>query len=93
MSFEKIQSFKEKDAAHERSCIMLYHFTPAEHKQLQLVARMAGINDQIILESTHGNCTLESILENQMTPSETEILQQKTVVFNNSSSTRMNAFI
>ena len=36
MSFEKIQSFKEKDAVHERSCIMLYHFTPAEHKQLQL---------------------------------------------------------
>lgn len=93
MSFEKMQDFNEKKPVHERSCVMFYYFTPAEVKQLQLVAKLAGITDQIILKEEHGECTLQAILDDQITSSEVEILKQKAIVFNNIPSTRISAFL
>ncbi len=93
MSFEKMQDFNEKKPVHERSCIMLYYFTPAEMKQLQLAAKLAGINDQIILKQEHGDCTLQAILDDQLTSSEGEIIKHKAIIFNNVSGARVGAFL
>ena len=93
MSFEKMKTVSDQEVIHERSCMMLYYFTPAELKQIQMVARMAGVGDQIILGMEHGECTLQAILDNQLTSSTDACLKQKAIIFNNISSTRISAFI
>lgn len=93
MSFERIQGANHDEAIHERSCIMFYYFTPAELRQVQLVAKMVGVADQIILGSAQGECTLEAILDGELTTSQGEEIKQKAVVFNNIEGTRINAFI
>lgn len=93
MSFEKIGAVNEEEMVHPRSCVMLYYFTPAELRQIQVVAKMVGISDQIILGTQQGECTLQAILDNEITTTEGEAIKQKAVVFNHIAGTRINAFI
>lgn len=93
MSFEKIGAVNQEEMIHPRSCVMLYYFTPAELKQIQVVAKMVGISDQIILGTQQAECTLQAILDNEITTAEGHEIKQKAVVFNNVAGTRINAFI
>ena len=93
MSFEKIQATSHEEVIHPRSCVMLYYFTPAELRQIQLVAKMVGVADQIVLGTGQGECTLQAILDNEITTNQGEEIKQKAVVFNNIAGTRINAFI
>lgn len=93
MSFEKMQTVNNEELIHPRSCMMLYYFTPAELRQIQIIAKMVGVEDQIILGTQQGECTLQAILDNEITLSTGPEIKQKAVIFNNIASTRINAFI
>ncbi len=92
MSFENMKSMSQ-EAIHERSCMLMYHFTSQEMKQIQNVARMTGITDCICLSACHAENTIKNILDGEITEKETEVLKEKALILNNISTTRMNAFI
>lgn len=92
MSFEKMKDINQT-AIHDRACMMLYHFTPAELKQIQSVARLTGLKDQILLSTKHSEVQIRDILDNKLSESDVECLKEKAIIFNNTPSTRMNAFI
>lgn len=90
MSFEKMQDLKE---IHERSCMMVYHFSPKEMQAIQSVARLTGIKDIIILEANQVETTIEDILENKITIGNDTNVNEKAIVFNNIPSGKVNVFI
>lgn len=92
MSFESIQNQAEK-VIHERSCIMLYQFSPAELKQVQNVARLTGLRDQIILKVSDADNTLRIILDDAERQEAAGGIKEKAIIFNNIPASRMNAFI
>lgn len=91
MSFEKLSDQDEK-MIHERSCMILYHFSGQEVRMIQNAARLSGIRDFILLDTTKANNTLKAILDNEAESGE-EGIKEKAIIFNHVASTRMNAFI
>lgn len=94
MSFEKMQD-NDKPVIHTRTCIMLYGFTPQEFKTLKNIARLTGLNDQILVDKTALATTVLDLLENNplQEGASIEAPSYKALVFNNVPSNRINAFI
>lgn len=92
MAFEKMKDM-DQDFTHERSCILLYHFTPDELKQLQMVATLTGIKDKIVLKPENSNTLIKNILDNEILDDCEEHIVDKAIIFNNISSARLTAFI
>lgn len=97
MSFEKMKEMNEI-ALHERSCMMMYYFTPQEVKQIMNVARMTGIKDYITLKPSHGQNQIRAILDGQLKETEDETLltsavKEKAIIFNGIPSARVSLFI
>lgn len=92
MSFENMKSMNQ-EAVHERACMLMYHFTSQEMKQIQNVARMTGITDCILLSPCHGENIIRNILNGEIAQEEAECLKEKALILNNISTARMNAFI
>ena len=94
MSFEKIQN-TDNQVIHARTCILIYGFTPQELKNLKNIARLTGLNDQILLDKDTLSTTILDLLEGN--PVQTCIASEtpvsKAIIFNNVPSNRMNAFI
>lgn len=91
MSFEKLSNQDEK-IIHERSCMILYHFSQQEVRMLQNAARLSGIRDFVVLDGKMAHNTLKAILDNEAVSKE-EGIKEKVVVFNHIPSARMNAFM
>ena len=92
MSFESIQNI-DNSKIHERSCMMMYYFTPQEARQIMNVARMVGIKESITLKPTHGENKIREILDGQISETEVEALKEKTIIFNGIPSARVSLFI
>lgn len=92
MSFENIKSLDHENI-HERACMLMYHFSNQEMKQIQNVARMTGITDCILLSPCHGDNRIKEILDGEIKQSETEGIREKAIILNHIPSIRMNAFI
>ncbi len=90
MSFEKMQDLKE---VHERSCMMVYYFSPKEMQAIQSVARLTGIKDIIVLETNEVETIVGDILESKLTTGAACELKEKAIVFNNVPSGKVNVFI
>lgn len=92
MSFENMKDMKSS-GIHERSCMMMYYFTPQEARQIMNVARMTGVKDMITLKPSFGHNKIREILDNQATETEVEALKEKTIIFNGIPSNRVSLFI
>lgn len=90
MSFEKMKDLKE---IHERSCMMVYHFSPKEMQAIRSVARLTGVKDIIVIEANGLETPVKDILENKMQTGEDAGIKEKAIVFNNVSSSKVNLFI
>lgn len=90
MSFEKMQDLKE---IHERSCMIVYHFSPKEMQAIRSVARLTGIKDIIVLEANQLDTRVEDILEDKVQTGEDAEIKEKAIVFNNVPSNKVNVFI
>ena len=97
MSFENMKEMNEA-ILHERSCMMMYYFTPQEARQIMNVARMTGIKDCITLTPSHSQNQIRAILDNQLeeTTDETVLgstVKEKAIIFNGIPSARVSLFI
>lgn len=92
MSFEKIEDLKQ-EIIHERSCMILYNFTPNELGHIQNVARLTGIRDQIILRPNQSQTIIRDILDDQFIEGEVGKVLDKTIILNAVSTQKMNAFL
>lgn len=90
MSFEKMKDLKE---VHERSCMIVYHFSPKEMQAIQSVARLTGIRDIISIEANQLETCVKDILDSNMHTGEDLGVNEKAIVFNNMSSNKVNLFI
>ncbi|WP_172674774.1 DUF3783 domain-containing protein [Cellulosilyticum ruminicola] len=90
MSFEKMKDLK---GVHERSCMMIYHFSPKEMQAIQSVSRLTGIRDIITIEANQLETTVKDILDNHMQQGEDLGVNEKVIVFNNMPSSKVNLFI
>lgn len=90
MSFEKMKDLKE---VHERSCMIVYHFSPKEMQAIQSVARLTGIRDIISIEANQLETCVKDILDSNMHTGEDFGVNEKAIVFNNMSSNKVNLFI
>lgn len=90
MSFEKMKDLKE---VHERSCMIVYHFSPKEMQAIQSVARLTGIRDIISIEANQLETCVRDILEDNLHIGEDLGVNEKAIVFNNMSSNKVNLFI
>lgn len=91
MSFKKMNAY-EAQLLHERSCIILYHFTPQEIKLIQNAGRMSGITESIVMGPMQAGTVVREILEDHMQVGE-EGIKEKAIFFNHIAPPRMNAFI
>lgn len=92
MSFETIKE-NEGKKVHERSCMMMYYFTPQEARQIMNVARMTGIKDHIVLKPGHGEATIRELLDGKQEETQGEVIKEKAILFNGIEATRMSLFI
>lgn len=92
MSFENMKDREEK-ILHEKVCVLLYNFAPNEIKQLQNVAKVAGISDTIVLKPENGNQTIRAILDGEDFTPCLDTPKEKAVLFNGIVGTRVNTFI
>ena len=92
MSFENMKDIKTGEI-HERSCMMMYCFTPQEMRQIMNVARMTGVKDIITLKPNLGGNKIREILDNKAVETEVECIKEKTVIFNGIPSQRVSLFI
>lgn len=92
MSFENMKAIGH-EGLHERSCMMMYDFTPQEVRQIMNVARMIGIKDCITLKPSHGTNKVREILDNQLTEAEETAIKEKAIIFNGIPSPRVSLFI
>ncbi len=92
MLFENIKDIKTSEI-HERSCMMMYYFTPQEERQIMNVARMTGVRDIITLKPSFGGNKIREILDNQAVETEVEGLKEKAIIFNGIPSPRVSLFI
>lgn len=90
MSFEKMKDLKE---VHERSCMMIYHFSPKEMQAIRSVARLTGVKDIISIEANQLETYVKDILENNMHIGEDLGVNEKAIVFNNMPSSKVSLFI
>lgn len=91
MAFEQLNKQDEK-VIHDRSCMLLYHFTAQEIRMIQNAARLSGIRDFVILQHNEAHNTIRTILDNKYEQGE-EGIKEKAIIFNHIPSPRMNAFI
>ena len=103
MSFEKIKTVDEV-IIHERSCILMYYFTPQEAKQIMNVARMTGIKECLMLKAEESGCIIKDILDNKTLEAKNippfmgvnhshRVVKEKAIIFNHIPASRMNLFI
>lgn len=92
MSFENMKETNQ-EVVHTRACMLMYHFTNQEMKQIQNVARMTGIMDCILLSPCHSENTIKNILDGEITQIESNPIKEKALILNGISATRMSAFI
>lgn len=92
MSFENMKHINN-EAIHERSCMMLYYFTPQEARQIMNVARMTGIKDCILLKPSHGNNIIRDILDEKLQEAACEAVKEKALILNGVAPQRMSLFI
>lgn len=92
MSFENMKDV-ENEVIHERACMLMYHFSQQEIKQIQNVARMVGITDCILLGPSQGENSIRNILDGEIKQGEGESIKEKAIILNQISNTRISAFI
>lgn len=92
MSFETMKE-NEAKKVHERSCMLMYYFTPQEARQIMNVARMTGIKDHILLKPSHGAATIRDLLDDKAEETHGEAIKEKAIIFNGIEASRMSLFI
>ncbi|EJX2681954.1 DUF3783 domain-containing protein [Clostridioides difficile] len=92
MSFEKINN-NNLDKIHNRKCIMLVNFNKKELSLIKNISNFAGIRDHIILSEKNGENIIRDILDGNISSECENGIKSKSVIFNNTPSTQVNAFL
>lgn len=101
MSFENMKQIEGKNI-HERSCMLMYHFTPQEVKQILNVARLTGIKDYILLKPADEEKVIREILDGSAEEGEKQEksqertnaeIKEKAIIFNGILPQRVSLFI
>lgn len=91
MSFTKISDININNDS--RSFVIAYNFNAKELSVIKIICNLLGIKDIEILTKSNSNSIIKDIINNKLDYSEEEGLNQKSLIFNNIESIKVNSFI